>query len=242
MSPAASRIKALAKADLRVAARDGEQLLLTLGIPVVLLVFFSTVDVLASQEVDFVNFLAPGILALALISAAFVRQAISLGFDVSFGAIRRFGVTPLKVSEFLLAKLITTIVLFVGQLVVLGVVAALLGWSPSVSPLVVPAIMLGLIAFVGLAFALTGVVDGLTALAAANALYIVMLLLSGLVFELDRLPGFMAAFVKLLPSTALAQLFRATLSGGAGATWAWISLGVWAVIAPMLGARLFRWS
>ncbi len=242
MSTPPTRMKALIKADLRVAARDAEQLLLTLGIPVVLLVFFGTIDVFESQRQDFVDFLTPGIIALALISSAFVRQAISLGFDVSFGAIRRFGVTPLRVGEFLSAKLMTTVVLFGVQLMVLGVVAILLGWRPTVSPLVVPVIVLGLIAFVGLAFVLTGVVNGLTALAAANALYIVMLLLSGLVFELDRLPDFLVAVVKLLPSTALAQLLRATLSGESGAGWAWISLVCWAVGTPLVGAKLFRWG
>lgn len=241
-STTSTRTAALAKADLRVAARDGEQLLLTLGLPVLFLVFFSVVDILPTGDGDAIDFLAPGILALALLSVAFVRQSISLGFDISFGAIRRFGVTPLRVGEFLSAKFLTTAALFFVQLVVLGVVAVLLGWRPSLSPLLLPAILLGLIAFVGLAFALTGLVDGLTALAAANALYVVMLLLSGLVFELDELPNALSTIVKVLPSTALAELFRATLSGNAGAGWAWLCLAGWALVAPLLGARLFRWG
>ncbi len=237
-----TRRAAVTKTDLRVAVRDGEQLLLTLGLPVLFLVFFSLVDVLPTGTDDPVDFLAPGILALALLSVAFVRLSISLGFDIGFGAIRRFGVTPLRVGEFLAAKLTTTAVLFAVQLAILGLVAVLLGWRPSVSPLLIPAIVLGLIAFVGLAFALTGVVDGLAALAVANALYVVMLLLSGLVFELDRLPGFLAAIVKVLPSTALAELFRETLSGSAGPAWAWVCLAAWAVAAPLVGAKLFRWG
>ncbi len=236
------RLRVLTKADLRVAFRDGEQLLLTLGLPVLFLVFFSLVDVLPTGTNEPVDYLAPGILALALMSAAFVRLAIGIGFDIGFGAIRRFGVTPLRVEEFIGAKLATTVVLFIFQLIVLVTTALLLGWSPRVSALVVPAMLLGLVAFVGLAFVLTGLVDGLGALAAANALYVVLLLLSGIVFELDRLPGWLVIVVKLLPSTALAELLRSTLGSSAGPSWAWLCLAGWAIGTPILGSRLFRWS
>ncbi len=241
-STAADRVRALVKADLRVARRDGEQLLLTLGIPVFLLLLFGSVDVLPTGGAELIDFMAPGIISLALLSVAFVRLAISLGFDVGFGAIKRFGVTPLRVGEFLTAKLIVTLLLFVAQLVVLSVIAALLGWRPSVSPLVVVALVLGMVAFVGMAFVLAGVVDGLTALALANALYVVLLVLSGLVFELSRLPTFLSSLAKLFPTTALAQLLRATLSGGSTESWAWVCLALWAIAMPVLGSRLFRWG
>ncbi len=236
------RISALVGVDLRAALRDGEQLLLTIGIPVALLVFFSTVDVLPTGTGEPVDYLAPGILALALLSMAFVRLAIGLGFDRGFGAIKRFAITPLRVGEFLASKILVTSILFVGQVMILGVAALLLGWRPSLHPLIFPASVLGLIAFVGLAFLVAGVIDGLRALALANALYIVLLLVSGIVFELDRLPPWLEATVRLLPSTALGALFRSTLSGAPGPGWAWVTLGGWALFAPLLAKRLFRYS
>lgn len=236
------RVQALILTDLRAAARDGEQLLLTIGIPVGLLVFFSTIDVLPTGSGDPVDFLAPGVLALALLSIAFVRLAIGLGFDRSFGAIKRFSTTPLRTGEFLVAKLGVTTLLFSGQMVILSGTALLLGWDPDPHPLLLAAVLLGLPAFVGLAFVLAGVVDGLRALALANALYIVLLLVSGVVFELDRLPSWLEAAVKVLPSTAVAELFRATLGGTAGAGWAWVCLAAWAVLTPLAAARVFRYS
>ena len=235
------RVRALVSADLAAAVRDGEQLLLTIGIPVLLLVFFSTIDVLPTGTDDPVSFLAPGVFALALMSMAFVRLAIGLGFDRGFGAIRRFAITPLRIGEFLAAKVAETAVLVAAQLLILVAVALALGWDPTIDGAVVGAVALGLVAFVGLAFVLAGVTEGLRALAAANALYIVLLLVSGIVFELDRLPGWLEAIVRWLPSTALAELFRSTLSGSSGPGWAWLTLVVWAVATPVVAIRTFRY-
>lgn len=236
------RIMALLRIDLRAAVRDNEQLLLTIGIPAALLIFFSTVDVLPTGEGEPVDYLAPGILALAVLSMSFVRLAIGLGFDRGFGAIRRFAATPLRVSEFWLAKLFATIILVTGQCVVLGAIAMALGWRPSIHIALLGALALGVSAFVGLAFVISGLTDGLKALAFANGLYIVLLLISGIVFELDQLPGWLEAAVKWLPSTALAELFRQSLDGTGGPSWAWITLILWAVASPLLAVRVFKYS
>lgn len=237
-----SRLLALLRVDLRAAIRDNEQLLLTIGIPAVLLIFFSTVDVLPTGDDEPVQFLAPSVLALAVLSMAFVRLAIGLGFDRGFGAIRRFAATPLRVSEFWLAKLAATIVLTIGQCVVLGAIALVLGWSPSVHGSFPAALALGVIVFVALAFVIAGLTDGLKALAIANGLYILLLLVSGIVFELAELPSWLQSVVKWLPSTALAELFRTGLDGAAGPSWAWSTLLVWSIASPVLAVRTFRYS
>ncbi len=241
-STARSRIIALTRTDLQVAARDGEQLLLTLGLPILLLVFFSKVDIVPTGDGEPVDFLTPGIISLALLSVAFVRLAIGLGFDRGFGAIKRLAITPLRVNEFLASKLATTVVLFGVQLILLIAIALAIGWRPQVSITIPVVIMLGLVAFVGLAFVVASIVEGLTSLALANALYIILLLLSGLVFELERMPGWLHAVVKLLPSTALAELLRSGFSGTSGAGWAWTCLTLWALGTPVLASRLFRWE
>ncbi len=238
-----NRVMALARADLRATSRDGEQLLLGVGLPLLFLVLFSTVDLLPTGEGESIDFLAPGILALAVMSTAFVRLAIALGFDRSFGAIRRFAATPLRPIEFLAAKGVTTLVLILGQLVLIGGVALALGWSPAWHVAVVPSVLLGLVTFVVLAFALTGFVDGLASLAVANALYVVLLLLSGLVFDRAALPGVLETVTSWLPGTQLVELVRATTSqGSAGPAWAWIGLVSWAVGGMLVALRRFRWA
>lgn len=239
----ASRVLAVARSEVRVSLRNSEQLLLVLGLPVLFLVLFSTVDVLPTGDGEPVQFLAPGIAALALLSVAFVRLAIGTGFDRSFGALRRFAVTPLRRSELLAGKVAATSLLLAVQILVLAVVALALGWDPEVAPAaVVGATVLGLLAFTGLGFLLAGLVDGLTALAAANAAYVVLLVLSGLLFELERLPAVLEAAARVLPSTALGELLRAGLGGAAGPGSAWLVLTAWAVVSPALAVRFFRWG
>ena len=74
------------RVELTLTFRNGEALLLTLGIPVAVLVFFSVVDVLPIEG-DAVDFLAPGTLALAVLATAFANLAIATGFDRSYGVL-----------------------------------------------------------------------------------------------------------------------------------------------------------
>jgi ABC-2 type transport system permease protein len=89
--------------ELTVTLRNGESLLVTVGIPVGCLLFFSTVDVLPIEG-KAVDFLAPGVLALAVLSTAFANLAISTGFDRSYGVLKRLGATPLGRQRLIAAK------------------------------------------------------------------------------------------------------------------------------------------
>ncbi len=231
----------LTKSELRVAARDGEQLLLTAGLPILLLVFFSVVDVLPTGDLDPVEFLVPGVLTIALLSSGFVRLAIALGFDRSFGAIGRYAVSPVSASTFLGSRAAAAAVIAVVQVIVLFLVGLILGWRPTLHPLLPLVVVLALVAFFGLGLTLGSVTDGLRSLALANALYILLLLLSGVVFDLNELPGWMEAITRLLPTTATAQLLRTVTAGDGGEVRDWLVLAAWSVIAPVAAARTFRW-
>ena len=238
-------MKTMMVTEIQIARRDGEQLLLTLGLPLLFLVFFSQVDVLPVSSSEPIDFIAPGILTLALLSVAFVRPAISLGFDRSFGAIKRFATTPLRVSEFLIAKLVATFTLFVLQMVLVVGVGMALGLRPTFNAQTAAALVLGLITFSSLAIVLSSMIDGLTSLAVANTIYIVLLMLSGLVFDLEKLPSAIAGFARLLPTTALVEIVRHELTPdefsnpGNGP---WVVLAVWVVFSTVAAWRYFRWE
>jgi ABC-2 type transport system permease protein len=229
--------------DLAMTLRNGESLLLTLGIPVGLLVFFSVVDVLPIKG-DAVDFLAPGTLALAVLSTAFANLSIATGFDRSYGVLKRLGTTPLGRPRLVAAKVLTTLVVLAIQAVVLVIAGLALGWRPHVDPLpLVAAVVLATIAFTGLALLLAGRLPALLNLAAANALFIALLVLSGMVFPLEKLPGGLRAVVRTLPSTALAEVLHGALGKSAdipGRTWP--VLIVWAVVAVALALSFFRWE
>jgi ABC-2 type transport system permease protein len=237
--------RAQTKSELRLLARNGEQLLLSLGIPIVLLVFFSVVDVLPTDTADPVEFLAPGVLALAVMSTAMVGLGIATGFERMYGVLKRLGSTPLSRPALLAAKTTTVVVVEAVQVAVLVPIAVALGWRAHGAGWVAAlgAIVLGTIAFAGIGLALAGRLPGLVNLAALNGIYLVLLLLGGMVVPLDKLPAPLRAFARLLPSTALSEALHGAL-GVAGSVPArsWVVLTVWAMLAPVTAARLFRWE
>lgn len=228
--------------ELTTLARNGESLLLTLGIPVLLLVFFSQVDVLPIDG-EPIDFLAPGVLALAVLSTALVNLAIGTAFEREYLVLKRLGSTPLGRPRLLAAKIMAVLAVEAIQIAVLWLLALALGWDPSPTVAFLGAVALGTVACAGLGLCLAGTMKALVALAAANGLYLVLLLLSGMVIPLAELPGAVQALARALPSTALAEAVRAALTEGASVPGrAWLVLAAWAVAAPSAATRLFRWE
>jgi ABC-2 type transport system permease protein len=240
-----SAVAAQTRTEIRLTLRRGESLLLTLGIPVLLLVFFSVVDVLPTDTDDPVDFLAPGILALAVMSTAMVGLGIATGFERTYLVLKRLGATPLGRPSLLAAKIAGVVAVEVVQLAVLVPVAVVMGWRPPAGGWLVAlvAVVVGTIAFAGIGLLLAGVLSGEVNLAAQNGIYLVLLLFGGIVFPVDRLPAALETLARALPSTALAALLRGALTSGLGtAGWAWAVLVAWAVAAPLAAARTFRWQ
>jgi ABC-2 type transport system permease protein len=239
-------LAAQTRTEVLLTLRRGESVLLTLGIPVLLLLFLSLADVLPLPKGvhDPVDFLFPGILALAVLSAALVGPAIATGFEREYGVLKRLGVTPLGRPAIITAKTIAVLAVELVQVVILTGLAFALGWRPD-GALVGTALLgvaLATVAFAGAGLLLGGTLPGLTTLAAANGLYVVLLLVGGMVFPLDSLPAGVRAAARLLPSAALAEVLQHALRSGThlGAQ-PWIVLVAWAVVLPPVAARCFRW-
>ncbi len=233
------------RTEVMLTLRNGEQLLLTLGIPVLLLVFFSTVDVLPTGTDEPIDFLAPGVLALAVMSTAMVSLGIGTGFERSYRVLKRLGATPHGRGRLLMALIIAVALVEIVQFAVLVPVAYLLGWDP-VDPdwlIAVAAVLVGTVAFAGIGLTMAGRLRGEINLAAQNGLYLVLLLLGGMVIPIDELPGALRAVAQVLPSGALADVLREALSGaGVRSGTSWVVLVLWAMASPLLARRLFRFE
>lgn len=232
-------------AELRLAARNGEQLLVSMVIPLLVLVFFSLVEVVAVPDgYDArVDFIAPGVLALAVMSTAMVGLGIGTGFERQYGVLKRLGATPLGRGRWLAAKVTTVLVTIAVQMAVLIPTAVMLGWRPD-GPLValVPALLAGTAAFAGLGLLLAGTLRGTVTLGVANGLYVILLLAGGMVFPLEQLPDAVETVARLLPAAALTGAVTSSVESGAGDPGAWVVLGVWAVAMPVLATWRFRWE
>ena len=233
------------QAEMNVVRRNGEQLLVTLGIPLLLLGFFSIVDVLPTNENDPVNFLVPGILALAVMSTSMVSLGIATGFERNYLVLKRLAATPLGTTRLIAAKTLSIAVVEAVQMILLISLGFLLGWSPQQANwlLALCAVVLGTFAFAGIGLFLAGNLRGEVNLAATNGLYLVLLLIGGIVFPLDKLPGALSAISRCLPTSALSDVLRDVLmSAGEHTTSSWIVLVVWAIAAPLLAAKTFKWN
>ena len=245
MKVSSSPFRAQLRAELQILARNGEQLLLTLIIPIILLVFFGTTDVLPTGFDDHMDFLTPGIIALAIMSSSMVSLGIATGFERSYKVLKRLGVTPLGRPRWLAAKIVTVLLMQIIQLIILIPVALLLDWQSADAQwlLAVAAVAVGSVAFAGLGLFIAGRLRAEINLAAQNGLYLLLLLLGGMVIPFDELPAPVAAVAKCLPSGALADVLRDALVGQADRPGtSWIVLGIWAVLTPVIAAATFRWE
>ena len=242
-APTARQWRAQVRMELTLLVRNGEQLLLTVVIPTIVLVLFTKAPV-ADLPKPRVDFLVPGVLALAVLSTAFTGQAIATGFERRYGVLKRLGTTPLSRPVLLAAKTAAVAVVECGQIALLAVVGLALGWKPHGSPLVVIALLLlGTAAFSGLGLLLAGTLRAEATLAAANLLFLLLLVLGGVVFPLSDFSAGLRHLLSWLPISALSDGLRVTLRGGKlpGAH-DWIALGAWAVASIAAASRTFRWS
>lgn len=234
--------------ELRLTARRGENLLAIVGIPVAVLLFFGTVDVLPVQTGgdSQIDALLPGTLALAIIATGLVNLGIATAYERSYGVLKRLGGSPLGRAGLVAAKLLTVLVVEVGQVVALVAIAwVVLGWRPGDGgslALFVGSLLLGTAAFAGLGLALAGSLRAEATLTLANALFLGFLLLGGLLVPADLLPDPLAQVSGILPAGALAEAFRVALGSGGAAGPSLVVLGAWAAGAVVVAVRTFRWE
>ena len=241
-------VTAQAALEMRQLLRNGEQLTLTLVIPLLLLIAFSLEPLISfGGGYTRIGFLTPGVIALAVMSTAFTSQAIATGFERRYGVLKRLGATPLSRAGLIAAKTSTVIAVELLQTVIILLVALALGWSPNASPaavVVVPLlVLLGTAAFSGFALLLAGTLRAEATLAGANLIYVVLLGVGGVVFPLTKFPAGARPFLELLPTGALSTGLRSVLASGAAfPVKDALTLAVWAVVSVTLAARFFRWE
>jgi ABC-2 type transport system permease protein len=234
---------AQARAETLLQLRRGENLIVTLAIPLGILVFFAKVDAVSTDFAHPVDFLVPGVLSLAVMAAAMVSLGIATGFERRYGVLKRLGSTPLSRGGLLVAKTATVLALEILQIVLVVAVGVAIGWHVPAG--IVPAVgllLVGTVAFAGIGMLMAGTLRAEANLAAANGLFLVLLFLGGMAYPLAKLPTVMQDFAKALPAAALSETVRSVLSAQAFPAGELAVLVAWAVGAPLLAARYFRWE
>jgi ABC-2 type transport system permease protein len=250
-APGAARLPAMISAqaglEFRTLARNGEQLVLTVIIPVLLLVAFGHEALISVGSGSRIDFVVPGILALAVLSTAFTSLAIGTGFERRYGVLKRLGASPLSRPGLIAAKTLTVLMVEVLQFALVLCVGAALGWRPAanlVAVVSVPLLLLaGTAAFSGLALLMAGTMRAEGTLAAANLLLLIQLGLGGVLFPLTKFPAAARPVLRLLPAGALSDGLRSVLAHSAGVPVRdLLVLCVWAVAGITIAVRAFRWE
>ena len=233
--------------DLRLLLRNGEQILLTLLIPVALLLLLAVAPVVSLDVPDGssrIEAALAGVLAVAVLSSAFTSLAIGIGFDRRSGCLLMLATTPLSRTTILLARALATLAIVLLQVLLLALTAAALGWRPDAGAVVaLGLVILGALSLGALGFALGGAVRAEATLAIANGLFLVLLLVGGTALPTSTLPAPVAAVVQWLPTAALGDALRTAIAGAMGSVpLDALVLIAWGALGAVIAARTFRWD
>jgi ABC-2 type transport system permease protein len=233
--------------ELRLLLRNGEQLLLTLIIPIALLLavtYVRAVPLAGDAGADRLPEALGGVLSVAIIASAFTSLAISVGFDRRSGALLMLATTPLSRTSILGARILATLAVVILQAAVLVGIALALGWRPELPALaLVPATLAGTACFAALGFALGGAVRAEATLAIANAVFLALVAIGGTTFPASQLPAPLDSLVSVLPSAALGDLLRWAAGTGqsTGLVLDALLLIAWGAVGVVVARRTFAW-
>jgi ABC-2 type transport system permease protein len=202
------------------------------------------VDVLPTGDERPVDFLVPGVLAISVAATGLVAVSIQTAFERKYGVLKRLGGTPLPRWGFLVAKgLAVAAILAVQTALVVGLALGLLGWEPAGGALLAPLlVLLGAVSFTALGLLLAGTLRAEATLALSNALFLVLLVVSGVTFDPATLPDALAAIGQVLPVGALGEALRTAFAGEGAAVGPVLVVAGWGAAAVVLAARTFRWE
>ena len=228
--------------ELKLLLRNGEQLLLTMFIPITLLVGLTLLP-LGSFGHNRAATFVPVIMALAVISTAFTGQAIAVAFDRRYGALKRLGATPLPVWGIIAGKSLAVVTVVFLQAILLGAIGFGLGWRPAPAALLVGAavIALGTACFAALGLLLGGTLRAEIVLAVANLMWFVFAGLGALTVETNLIPAGFKLAARLTPSGALTEALSRAMTLSAD----WFGIGVlaaWGAAAALAALRWFRFT
>lgn len=242
-APQSRMLRAQVGMEFRLLLRNGEQVGLTLVIPLLLLFFFNLPLLYALDSPRRIDYVVPSIIALAVMSASFTGLAIGTGFERKYAVLKRLGATALPRAILLAGKTLAVLLLEIVQILLICLLGLVLAWHPQGNPLLALLIVvLGTLAFGGLGLFIAGTLRAEVTLAAANLVWLILLFAGGIAIPLTKYPHAARTVLQYLPSAALADGLHQILHGVGVPVRALMTLLVWASVALPAAARWFRWE
>jgi ABC-2 type transport system permease protein len=207
-----------------------------------------TTQPIETLDIKYIDFFIPGILGMALMNSGIIGLSTAFVTYREKGILRRIKVTPFSLTSFILARIVTTLIVAVLQAVILiGLGRLIYGFSLRGNPLLILlTVIIGGLAFLSIGFALSGMAKNTeTAASYANLVTFPMLFLAGTFFPIDALPAWLQGFTRILPLRYLIDALREPMMRGRGIGSTWVDLvvllGVF-VVAMAVAVRFFKWD
>ncbi|ELZ14170.1 ABC transporter [Haloterrigena salina JCM 13891] len=246
------RVRAATGAGWRSFVRRRTAVFFTFFFPVILIAIFGalvqTDPTGGGLFTEPAAYYVPGYLAVVVLFTPLSRMGSEVARHREGNRFEKLATTPLTRGEWLLAQTaVNAVIIGLASLLILAMVVVLTGAEIALSPLLVPYILVGVVAFCSVGAMLGSYTDSQDgAVAASNAIGLPLLFLSETFVSLEQLPGWFEPLVNLSPLTYFARGVRAAtyadadVAGVAGLDPALSNLAVLAVVAVVafaFGAR-----
>ncbi len=199
-----------------------------------------------SEEWEFIDFFAPGIIAMSVMSSSLFG---TVGMNTELrqkGILRKLATTPLTRTEWLLSNILYQMFMsLLSTACILAVGMGIFGLRPHINVYMFVFILLCVFSFAGIGMLITRFVkEAESAQAAANAVMFPMMFLSGTFFQLEMMPDFLQTIAKFLPLYYVNEGLRAAMISldGSVILESALVIGAFGIAVFVLGVFLTSWK
>jgi ABC-2 type transport system permease protein len=213
------------------------------------LIFLALFGAIVSGNRHQLEVIVPGIAGMSVMATTFTALAYNLTFLREQGVLKRMRGTPLPSGVYLgglALNAVTNAAIQLGVVVLAGRLVFGLGWPSDWLELVVFAVA-GVVCFAALGVALSHAIPNFeSAPAVVNAVFVPVILISGVFFDVKHVPSFLRDIAQALPLDHLIVGLGGGLVAGKGGLSAHLTalsvIGIWALVGIVLAIRGFSWD
>ena len=205
----------IAENDLRQSFMSVRHVVWSLLFPIFMLFTFSFRYGVSGPDVEFINFLIPGIVSMTAMFGS-INETMSIVWDKSMGVFDRILAAPVSSTSIIVGKTMAGAVMGVISALVLLIIGSMLfGVSFANIPVVILVILLASFSFTGIGTIISGLAsEPREAMMLSNLLRFPMMFLGGVFFPTEAMPMPLPYVAKALPLTYATEAMRTIQVGG----------------------------
>lgn len=209
-------------------------------------IFRAESESVLSKNIRYIDIIMPGILAMAIMTSAVIGISTGISRYREQKLLKRLSATPIKVRVFLMAEVLSYLVV---NLIQIGLIILLARVAFDVKVygnyfILIATCLIGSVIFLNIGFAVAGYSKNTkTAEALSQVITMPMMFFSGVFFSTETLPKVVAKVVTFLPLTPLVDALRKVSIDAGGWVDIWQKLafmGGWIIVSFLLAWRVFK--